>query len=101
MYVCVFLRLRVIKKRRWRGVQEERKKQEIKDEGHFIGLMTLGDTVTKSGIQRTGGVVWGWGGEMCKPRGKVSNAAVWRPMHVLNRPALVSKLLFYVKTVYV
>lgn len=33
--------------------KKERKKQEIKDEGHFIGLMTLGDTVKKkSRIQR-------------------------------------------------
>lgn len=45
--------LQVIKNRGWRGVQEERKKQEIKDEGHFIGLMRLGDTVKKkSRIQR-------------------------------------------------
>lgn len=52
VFRCLVSELQVIKNRGWRGVQEERKKQEIKDEGHFIGLMTLGDTVTKSRIQR-------------------------------------------------
>lgn len=53
VFWCLVSELQVIKNRGWRGVQEERKKQEIKDEGHFIGLMTLGDTVKKkSRIQR-------------------------------------------------
>lgn len=73
--------LQVIKNRGWRGVQEERKKQEIKDEGHFIGLMRLGDTVKKK--------VGFKGEEMGKLREKVSNTAVYRCMHVLNRSVLL------------
>lgn len=76
VFWCLVSELQVIKNRRWRGVQEERKKQEIKDEGHFIGLITLGVTVTKSRIK---------GEEMGKLRKKVSNTA----MYVLNRSVLL------------
>lgn len=62
--------------------KKERKKQEIKDEGHFIGLMTLGDTVKKK--------VGFKGEEMGKLRKKVSNTAVYRCMHMLNRSVLLS-----------
>lgn len=61
--------------------KKERKKQEIKDEGHFIGLMTLGDTVKKK--------VGFKGEEMGKLRKKVSNTAVYRCMHMLNRSVLL------------
>lgn len=63
--------------------KKERKKQEIKDEGHFIGLMTLGDTVKKkSRIQK------GRDGE-AKKKG-LKHSSVWVHAYVEQISAFMS-----------